>query len=245
MSKTGRNAPCPCGSGKKLKKCCGPGKSVLRPVRDARPAPYPRAALASHPWAERQPIADPLDRYFRAVEADSPHDAEQAAREMLARFPERIDGHERLAEVFGARGDHALAAKHFRCAAAGMTPTEPNYDPAYVPYLLYRVDVHSRLLRGVQATRFDELTDSVAGDLIRGDLDEAAFQIEVLFLRAPGHHVLIERRGQLREIHGDRSGAASDFREAAALARRAHVDDAHVDYLTTRANCLDPPPPRS
>ena len=137
MSKTGRNAPCPCGSGKKRKKCsCEPGTSALRPVRDARPAPFPRAALASHPWAERQPIADLLDRYFRAVEDDSPHDAEEAAREMLARFPERIDGHERLAEVFGAQGDHALAAKHYRCAAAGMTPAEPNYDPAYVPYLL-------------------------------------------------------------------------------------------------------------
>jgi len=26
---TGRNAPCPCGSGKKYKKCCLPGKGYL------------------------------------------------------------------------------------------------------------------------------------------------------------------------------------------------------------------------
>jgi len=28
-TKVGRNAPCPCGSGKKFKKCCGPGKAPL------------------------------------------------------------------------------------------------------------------------------------------------------------------------------------------------------------------------
>lgn len=239
MSKTGRNAPCPCGSGKKLKKCCGDAGPM------PRPAPVPRAGLASHPWAPRQPIDDLLDRYFEAVEADRPDDAEQAAREMLERFPERIDGHERLAEVFAARGDHAVALMHYRSAAAGMTPVEPNYDPAYVPYLLYRVDVHSRLLRGVQATHFDKLTDSVAGDLIRGDLEEANLQIEALLLRAPDHHVVIERRGQLREQRRDLTGAARDFRRAAALARARGVDAAHVDYLTTRADRLDPPPPRT
>jgi len=233
MSKIGRNAPCPCGSGKKLKKCC------------VNARPVPRAALASHPGSPRRPIDELLDRYFRAVEADRPGDAEQAAREMLTRFPEQIDGHERLAEVFAGRGDHASAAKHYRSAAAGMTPAEPNYDPAYVPYLLYRADVHTRLLLGVQATHFEGLTDSVAGDLIRGDLDDASLSIEALLIGAPDHHLPVERRGQLREIRGDRSGAARDFREAAALARALGVDAAHVDYLITRADRLDPPLPRS
>jgi tetratricopeptide (TPR) repeat protein len=218
MSKTGRNAPCPCGSGKKLKKCCA----------DARPASQPRGELASE---SRPSLASA--------------EAEESAREELARFPERIDGHEYLAAVFEARGDHTAAAKHYRCAAAGMTPAEPSYDPAYVPYLLYRADVHTRLSLGVQVTHFDKLTDSVAGDLIRGDLDEAALQIEVLLLGAPDHHVVIERRGQLREIRGDRAGAACDFREAAALSRAHRVDAAHIDYLTTRAAWLDPSPPRA
>lgn len=162
---------------------------------------------------------------------------------MLARFPERIDGHEYLAAVFEARGDHTAAAKHYRCAAAGMTPAEPSYDPGYVPYLLHHADVHTRLSLGVQATDLDKLTDSVAGDLIRGHLDEAAHQIEILLLGAPDHHVVVERRGQLCEIRGDRSGAARDFRHAADLARAHGGDPAHVDYLTTRANWLDPPPP--
>lgn len=38
MTTTGRNAPCPCGSGKKYKKCCL-AKSALQPVPPSEPAP--------------------------------------------------------------------------------------------------------------------------------------------------------------------------------------------------------------
>lgn len=238
MVKIGRNDPCPCGSGKKQKKCCL-----------AAPAPCESCATAPgrSPQSRRQQLdIDELqERYYEAMAAHRLDDAEVVARELLHRFPAWIDGHERLAEVSAARADHATATHHYRQAASGMTPAEPNYDPAYVPYLLYRADVHARLARGVKPSHFDDLADSVAGDLIRGDLDDVLLGIEDLLRRDPDHHVPVERRGQLLEIRGDRSGAARNFREAAALARARRVDPAHVDYLTRRADVLDPPASRS
>jgi tetratricopeptide (TPR) repeat protein len=219
MPELGRNDPCPCGSGKKYKKCCL--------VAGVRPLPP-------------EPIDDLLGLYFDAMEGNLLDEAEAVARQLLERFPARIDGHERLAEVYAARRDHVRAADHYRQAAAGMIPAEPNYDPGYVPYLLYTADVHSRLARGAKPSEFDEMADSVAGDLIRGELDRALEGIADLFARDPGHHVAVERRGQLLEIRHDCRGAARDFREAAAIARGRAVDPAHVAYLIARADVLDP-----
>lgn len=44
MSKTGRNEPCPCGSGKKFKHCCGKGKDNVIPFPAASPGPGERPA---------------------------------------------------------------------------------------------------------------------------------------------------------------------------------------------------------
>ena len=231
--KVGRNAPCPCGSGRKAKKCCHAVPT------DPGPKPLPPALLATHPGNDH-PIDPLLDSYFEAVETGRTQDAEAAARTMLTRFPERIDGHERLAEVFASRHDHLRAMHHYRSAAGGMTPDEPNYDPSYVPYLLYRADVHRRLARGTPATPSEEATDSIAGDLIRGDLDEASFLIELLVAATPDDHLPLERRGQLHEIRGDYAAAAQDFRKAAGLAENNRADPAHVEYLLTRADRLAP-----
>jgi tetratricopeptide (TPR) repeat protein len=238
MVKIGRNDPCSCGSGKKRKRCCLAAHAPSG-TRAATPDP------SSQRRSQQLEVHALQDHYHEAMAAHRLDEAEAVARQLLLRFPAWIDGHERLAEVAAARNDHAAATRCYRQAALGMTPAEPNYDPAYVPYLLYRADVHARLARGVEPSHFDELADSVAGDLIRGDLDDVLLGIEDLLLRDPGHHVPIERRGQLLEIRGDLSGAARDFREAAALARARRVDQAHLDYLIRRADVIDPPVSRA
>lgn len=66
MTATGRNAPCPCGSGKKYKKCCLANSAVVPP---SAPAPARAGALRADPvladeW-ETEPAESDDDRFWR------------------------------------------------------------------------------------------------------------------------------------------------------------------------------------
>jgi tetratricopeptide (TPR) repeat protein len=133
MAKIGRNDPCACGSGKKYKKCCMAGDEAA--ARAARPAAAParRPSLASI-FQER----DELDELTEAsnavvdmVHAGDLDAAEQAARELLARFPDVHDGHDRLGMVYEARGDHRQAADHYRRAITVIRDHPDNYEPGF------------------------------------------------------------------------------------------------------------------
>ncbi len=108
MTSLARNAPCPCGSGKKYKLCCLPKQ---------QPAP------ARQPSTSRAPLdQDDLDQLsnaaVRLIHAGRLEEAEVAARDLMRRFPDDIDGLERLGHVYEARGDNAQAASHYRQAVA-------------------------------------------------------------------------------------------------------------------------------
>jgi DNA-binding SARP family transcriptional activator len=60
-------------------------------------------------------------------------DAEQAAQDLLARYPEVHDGLERLAMVAAARGDRGRAADYYR-RAADFVHARPGYDPEMETY---------------------------------------------------------------------------------------------------------------
>ena len=148
MPRTGRNDPCPCGSGKKYKHCC------LDKDRAAELAPAvgQRVALqaqqANH-LALRQDYreellesqaalkeAQALDAASNAV-VDLVHagrldEAEQAARELLARYPEVHDGHDRLGMVHEARGQFREAADCYRKVIEFTRADPENYDAGFV-----------------------------------------------------------------------------------------------------------------
>ncbi|MDP9228140.1 MAG: SEC-C metal-binding domain-containing protein, partial [Actinomycetota bacterium] len=112
MPMPSRNAPCPCGSGKKYKLCCLP---------KLQPAPSRQSARV--PSTSRAPLdEDDLDQWSNAVvdliHAGRLDEAEVAARDLMRRFPDDIDGLERLGHVYEARGDKAQAASHYRQAVA-------------------------------------------------------------------------------------------------------------------------------
>jgi lipopolysaccharide biosynthesis regulator YciM len=54
-------------------------------------------------------------------------EAERMCQQLLADFPDVIDGHLRLGHLYRVRGDTKKAAEHMRLAAA-MART-PDYDP--------------------------------------------------------------------------------------------------------------------
>lgn len=55
MAKVGRNDPCPCGSGRKFKKCCGGGRESSPPAASI-PA---KAGLVMHPYVMARLVEDP------------------------------------------------------------------------------------------------------------------------------------------------------------------------------------------
>ena len=56
-------------------------------------------------------------------------EAEKVAHRLLEDYPEVIDGHERLAMVYEARGDRRQAAEHYRLALRIVDERPSDYDP--------------------------------------------------------------------------------------------------------------------
>jgi uncharacterized protein YchJ len=107
MSKIGRNAPCPCGSGKKYKKCC-------LPLQDGKRQP-------STPSKQFIAVYTDLDKLSNSVvdliEENKLDEAEAVSHKLLAEYPDQVDGFNRFAQVYEARGDKSKAAEYYRKAA--------------------------------------------------------------------------------------------------------------------------------
>ena len=136
MAKIGRNDPCACGSGKKYKKCCmASDEAAARTARPAQPAAVPMRRLSPANYFQEHDERDELTEASNAVvdmvQAGDLDAAEQAAHELLARFPDVHDGHDRLGLVYEARGDHRQAADCYRRAINVIRDHPDTYDPAF------------------------------------------------------------------------------------------------------------------
>jgi tetratricopeptide (TPR) repeat protein len=119
MAKTGRNDPCPCGSGKKYKLCClHKDDAAAWAAAEAKQVAAAERTKAFFNDLEEQLADGELDEASNAVvdlvQAGKLDEAEAAARDLLVRFPEVYDGYDRLGMVAEARGDKKLAAAHYR-----------------------------------------------------------------------------------------------------------------------------------
>jgi tetratricopeptide (TPR) repeat protein len=99
--KTGRNEPCPCGSGKKYKKCC---LNAALPTTNNNRFIYTDLDNLSN----QIPVLIKQQKYV---------EAEEVCQRLLEQYPEQIDGLHRFAEVFEAKGDHWQAAEYYRKSA--------------------------------------------------------------------------------------------------------------------------------
>jgi len=131
MPTAGRNDPCPCGSGQKYKRCCL--------EREAASSQEERRAHAAELQATMAEVLE-IDRASNAVvdliDAGRLDDAEHAARELLVRYPELHDGHDRLGMVYAARGLSQQAADSYRQVLAMMRARPADHDPAMVTHYL-------------------------------------------------------------------------------------------------------------
>jgi tetratricopeptide (TPR) repeat protein len=118
MAKPSRNAPCPCGSGKKYKKCCLANDEAAERERRATDAtntqPGPLDALA---W-EDDGLDDLSNSVLDLIKAKRFEDALAACRRLLDEWPEVVDGLERSAMVYKAMGQPDQALDYYRRALA-------------------------------------------------------------------------------------------------------------------------------
>ena len=152
VPKAGRNDPCPCGSGKKYKHCC------LEKDRAAELAPAiaQRVALQAQKASQVALRKDYLEELLESqatlqeaqaldvasnavidlIRAGRLDEAEQAARELLVRYPEVHDGYDRLGMVHEARGQFRQAADCYRSVVDFARANPENYEPEFVDSFL-------------------------------------------------------------------------------------------------------------
>ena len=117
MALVGRNAPCPCGSGAKYKKCClakDEREAALQRMSSVPPEPQ-------GPDYDFDELDDLSNSVLDLVKARRFDEALAVCRRLLAEYPEVVDGLERSGLVHAALGDHATAAAFYRDALAFVT----------------------------------------------------------------------------------------------------------------------------
>jgi Tfp pilus assembly protein PilF len=146
MAKIGRNALCPCGSGKKYKRCCmaRDEAATRETLAAANAAATTATAAGQHDPHLCHDCNEQLDAAGTAVlgliDARKFAEAEQAAHEVLARFPAVHDGYECLGRLYQAKGDHHHAAECYRKIIA-FARNEPHfYDPHFIDHFQDLID---------------------------------------------------------------------------------------------------------
>ena len=121
MAKIGRNDPCPCGSCKKYKQCCLAKDEAAARAAAPPPAPTPhRAGRVVFPQDNDgvDLLTEDSNAVIAMIRAGDIDAAEQAAHQLLERYPEVHDGFDRLGMVCEARGENRKAADYYRRAMA-------------------------------------------------------------------------------------------------------------------------------
>jgi len=140
MPKTGRNDPCPCGSGKKYKRCCRAKDQAAELATLSAKRAELAAMQAEHrariedfqaSMQEVQGLTAASNAVVDLVHAGRLDEAERAARELLVRYPEVHDGYDRLGMVYEARGENQQAAECYRKVIEVVHAHPENYEPDF------------------------------------------------------------------------------------------------------------------
>ena len=126
MAKIGRNELCPCGSGKKYKRCCQAQVAPLAP-----PTATPRDP-EREPYAELCPccverLEEEADRVADELIAGRLDHAEALCRKLIADFPTEAEGLDLLSMILQERGQRERALEVLRRASA-IAHARPEYD---------------------------------------------------------------------------------------------------------------------
>jgi tetratricopeptide (TPR) repeat protein len=214
--KPGRNDPCPCGSGKKFKKCCAPNRAD---------SPADMSPLALDDAEAHYHSANALQRLGNLAEAVA------AYRRALALNPNLVEAHINMGNALRGLGALAEAAASYRRALA-LKP-----DHALVHSNL------GALLRGLG--QFDDAVASfrraleIKPDFVEAhnNLGNALKDLGRLDEAVASYRQALVLRPDLAEVHSNLGNALMDqgrLDEAAASYRRALISK--PDYVEAHTN---------
>lgn len=127
MSKISRNEPCPCGSGKKYKKCClNRDEEITRNNQSIYPA---------NNFEEYDELDNLSNSVIDLINDGKLDDAENICKELLKRYPNQVDGLERSAMVYEARGNNEKAVSYYK-QTADFARSKEGFDPEFVNWVL-------------------------------------------------------------------------------------------------------------
>lgn len=133
MAKVARNAPCPCGSGKKYKRCCLSQFGKKKGPQDKEKSGF--VGTKKHIVSEVDQL-DSLSNSVTDLIADGRiEEAESVCQKLLKDYPNQIDGIERLAEVYKAKGDTIRSVEYYR-KAANFARSRSGFDKELVEWYL-------------------------------------------------------------------------------------------------------------
>jgi tetratricopeptide (TPR) repeat protein len=121
MSAISRNDPCPCGSGKKYKKCClDKQESAVRPP------------LTQRPVVVETDLDELSNRANDMIRAKRWEDAERICLRLKKEFPEELDADDRLAQLYQAQEHYAKALPYAQAALEKARRHPAKFDPELV-----------------------------------------------------------------------------------------------------------------
>ena len=120
MTKTSRNEPCPCGSGKKYKNCCSDKEPEKTPKRlDEKGMHYLRQVMEKqYLKMENAEISRAQDLVYDGWEimAHDPSEAKKCFERAIKLDPDLADAYNGLAELVIAKGNFSAAEEYYRKA---------------------------------------------------------------------------------------------------------------------------------
>ena len=124
MAKIGRNDPCPCGSGKKHKRCCLTAQAAnLAPANIAEPVVNDDDICDCC----LDDLEQRADRALDLILDGHVDDAEAMAHDLMRDFPREVEGIDLLSMISETRGQRARAAELLR-RAIELVRVHPHHD---------------------------------------------------------------------------------------------------------------------
>lgn len=128
MAKVGRNQPCPCGSGKKYKRCCW-DKDQVAWVDVVHEMPPIFDALTGFDDAYDVAFTELSNSVIALVKAGQLDEADAACEQLRTEYPDMHDWMMRKALVCEARGQYAQAMDYCQRVIDWMDENPDDFEP--------------------------------------------------------------------------------------------------------------------
>ena len=147
MAKTSRNAPWPCGSGKKYKKCC----LAEEEAATAPKSPTEKSSVIRDFFEDDEDNLDELSNgVLDLIEAGKLDEAEEACAELRRQYPDVIDWMERTGMIHEARGETQKAIEYYRRCLTYIEENPVGFDEGSKDWYIRSIQ---KLTKGMETER--------------------------------------------------------------------------------------------